>query len=318
MGASRVRQRRPEVARPGEQQVVRTQAKRAYGTLPLQARQVAPRRGLRCIVNDDRLEGNPARALQRGEQQPAIRQSVMGDDDDAERWFHGGRHTRDLSPGETPAAGAKDVEVVLLGTGLFAEELTDLLEVIPGMRLVAYCENHDRTRVGSTLLGLPVVWFEELPSLGDVRAACAITTTRREGYIASVRAMGIGFCQLIHPSAIVAPSVRIGEGVVIGAGAVIGARTTIGDHVVINRGALIGHHVEVDELATIQPGAIVGGAGRVGARAYIALGARVLDRLTVGEGALVAAGAVVTRSVEPHVQVAGVPARVVREGITGR
>jgi acetyltransferase-like isoleucine patch superfamily enzyme len=44
----------------------------------------------------------------------------------------------------------------------------------------------------------------------------------------------------------------------------------------------------------------------------------VLDRLTLGEGALVAAGALVTRSVDPHVQVRGIPARPVAGEFTGR
>jgi sugar O-acyltransferase (sialic acid O-acetyltransferase NeuD family) len=210
------------------------------------------------------------------------------------------------------------MRLVLLGTGLFAEELTDLAAEVPGVEVVAYAENLDRSKAGSTLLERPVVWFEELPALGEVCAVCAITTTRRERYIDEVRSLGIGFGRLVHPSAVVARTAQLGDGVVVGAGVVIGAQTTIGDHVTINRGALIGHHVSVGPLATIQPGAIIGGASEIGPRAYVALGARVLDRMSVGEGALVAAGAVVTRSVEPHVQVRGIPARPVEGEVTGR
>ncbi len=209
-------------------------------------------------------------------------------------------------------------KLVLLGTGLFAEELTDLAEEVAGVEVVAYSENLDPAKAGSSLLGRPVIWFEEIPSLGDVRAVCAITTTARERYIDAVRELGVEFGRLVHPSAVIARSTRLGDGVVIGAGAVIGARTAIGDHVTINRGALIGHHVDVGSLATIQPGAIIGGASRIGPRAYVALGAHVLDRMTVGEGALVAAGALVTRPVEAHVQVRGVPARPVDGEVTGR
>jgi sugar O-acyltransferase (sialic acid O-acetyltransferase NeuD family) len=195
--------------------------------------------------------------------------------------------------------------------------LTDLA-VDAGAEVVAYVENLDRSKAGSTLLGRPIVWFEDLPSLDGVQAVCAITTTQRERYVEAVSALGIGFGRLVHPSAVVARSVRLGAGVVVGAGAVIGAQTTVANHVTINRGALIGHHVEIGPFATIQPGAIVGGAGRIGPRAYVALGARVLDRLEIGDGALVAAGALVTRSVAPNVQVRGVPARPFGERVTGR
>ena len=42
---------------------------------------------------------------------------------------------------------------------------------------------------------------------------------------------------------------------------------------------------------------------------WIGAGAIVLPGVTVGRGSIVAAGAVVTRSIEPHTIVAGVPAR---------
>lgn len=46
---------------------------------------------------------------------------------------------------------------------------------------------------------------------------------------------------------------------------------------------------------------------------WVGTGAVICDGVHVGEGAVVAAGAVVTRDVPPHVVVAGVPARVIRE-----
>jgi len=208
--------------------------------------------------------------------------------------------------------------VVLLGTGLYAEELTDLVAAIDGVELVAYCENLDPDKAGHDIAGRPIVWVDDLPALGDVRAVCAMTTTERESYVEQVGALGIGFTRLVHPSAVVAPSVQLGAGVVVQAGVIIGARTALGDHVMVNRGALIGHHATFGDYATVQPGANIGGATTIGARSYIALGAMVLDRRRVGEGALVGAGALVTRDVEPHVQVMGTPAREVKRGVTGR
>src|SRR5207244_10609014 len=44
--------------------------------------------------------------------------------------------------------GARMNRIVLLGTGLYAEELTDVVDEIEGMELVAYCENLDRSKAG--------------------------------------------------------------------------------------------------------------------------------------------------------------------------
>jgi acetyltransferase EpsM len=207
--------------------------------------------------------------------------------------------------------------LVLLGTGLQAEELADVAEEIDGAEVVAFCENLERSKAGGELLGRPIVWVDDLPGLGDVEAVTAITTTRRERYIEQVRALGVSFGRLVHPRSFVSRSAELGHDVVVQAGAVVAAHTKVGHHVMVSRGALIGHHVTLGDYSTVQPGAIVGGASEVGARAYIALGARLLQRLRIGEGALVGAAALVTRDVEPHTQVIGAPARVVKRGVTG-
>src|SRR5205814_260457 len=54
----------------------------------------------------------------------------------------------------------------------------------------------------------------------------------------------------------------------------------------------------------------------IGDRVWIGLRAIVLKGVTIGDGAVVAASAVVTRDVPPATLVAGVPARVVREGVS--
>jgi acetyltransferase-like isoleucine patch superfamily enzyme len=54
----------------------------------------------------------------------------------------------------------------------------------------------------------------------------------------------------------------------------------------------------------------------IGDHVWIGMGATILKGVTIGDGAIVAAGAVVTRDVPPHALVAGVPGRVIREGVS--
>ena len=83
-------------------------------------------------------------------------------------------------------------------------------------------------------------------------------------------------------------------------------------------GALIGHHTVIGNFVTIQPGANVAGVCHVGEGTYIGMGAIVLDRIRIGAHSVVGAGAVVTKDVPDHVQVVGVPARIVKESVRGK
>jgi serine O-acetyltransferase len=101
----------------------------------------------------------------------------------------------------------------------------------------------------------------------------------------------------IHPAA------PVGSGVFVdhATGLVVGETASIGDDVSILHGVTLGGTGK--ERGRRHP--------QIGRGVLIGAGASILGNITVGEGAKVAAGSVVLKDVEPHVTVAGVPARVV-------
>jgi UDP-2-acetamido-3-amino-2,3-dideoxy-glucuronate N-acetyltransferase len=121
---------------------------------------------------------------------------------------------------------------------------------------------------------------------------------------------------------------RIGAFVEIQRNAVIGARCKISSHTFICEGVtiedecFIGHHVcfinDPYPRATTSGGHMQTESDwtviptRVGRGASIGSGAIILCGITIGECAIVGAGAVVTKNVNPHEIVAGVPARLLR------
>lgn len=90
---------------------------------------------------------------------------------------------------------------------------------------------------------------------------------------------------------------------------------TLGNGVFVARNVYItdsDHHCFFDEKDTeINPSCPVVIEDHV----LIGFGATILKGVTIGEGAVVAAGAVVTKDVPAHCVVAGVPAKVIREGV---
>ena len=206
--------------------------------------------------------------------------------------------------------------LIILGTHAFAEEVADLVGDCDGYELTAFAENWDRSRCSSMLLGLPIVWIEDLPSLIKTHVAvCAIGTTRRSQFIESVTTMGFRFGIVTHPTARVSRTSSVGAGGILSAGVVIASHTNIGAHVIVNRGSLIGHHTTIADYVTISPGANIAGRISIGEGTYIGIGATILNDIRVGNHSVVGAGSVVTRDVPDNVQVLGVPARITKENI---
>jgi acetyltransferase EpsM len=209
--------------------------------------------------------------------------------------------------------------LLVLGTREISQEVAELADHSGRYRTVGFVENMDRERAGTTLVGLPVHWIDDVrPLAGTHVAVCGLSTTKRDRFVDEARQHGLRFATVIHRTAFVPPSATVGEGSIVSAHATIGSYVAIGDHVFVSRGSIVGHNTVLEDYVTVSPGAQIAGMCRVEEAAWISIGAVVIDRITVGAHSVVGAGAVVIRDVPANTQVIGVPARVVKEGIDGR
>jgi sugar O-acyltransferase (sialic acid O-acetyltransferase NeuD family) len=209
--------------------------------------------------------------------------------------------------------------VLILGTRLLAIEVMDLINDMPGFEVAGFVENMDRDRCREPLENLPVFWIDEIAQYASTHVVtCALSTTRRRGFVESAMRLGLEPVTLVHPTARVSNRARLGQGCFVSAGVLIATDTVLGRGVFVNRGARIGHHTSIGEYCTIQPGANIAGAVTIGDATYVGMGAVVIDHRTVGASSIIGAGAVVTSDVADRVLVVGVPARVVKSDIDAK
>jgi UDP-perosamine 4-acetyltransferase len=119
------------------------------------------------------------------------------------------------------------------------------------------------------------------------------------------RQAGFEFINLVHPSAVVSPSVRLGQGVQIMAGAVIQADSNIADNVIINSRALVEHDCVIAAHSHIAPGAVLCGQVTVAEQVFVGAGATVIQGIKMGAGAVVGAGTVVVKDLAAYATVRG-------------
>ncbi len=211
------------------------------------------------------------------------------------------------------------VRVIGLGAGGHAKVVIEALRPAGSYELLGLLDAN-RELWGTEVLGVPVLGGDDL--LGRLYAegvrhafigvgAAAETASRRRLYEATSR-RGFRIISVIHPQAIIGPSVQLGDGPTILAGAVINAASRVGDNVIVNTGAIVEHDCVLGDHVHIATGARLAGGVTVGEGTHIGLGACVRQGIRVGREAIVGSGAVVVDDVVDGVVVTGVPARILK------
>jgi len=119
------------------------------------------------------------------------------------------------------------------------------------------------------------------------------------------------FATLIHPSAIISPTVKIGNGTVIMANTVINSDTCIGHHAIINSGSIIEHDNEIGDFVHVSPNATLTGNVKIDNLVHIGASTTIIPGVHVGEFSIIGAGATVTKNIPANCTAVGIPAKII-------
>ncbi|MBN8668430.1 MAG: acetyltransferase [Chitinophagales bacterium] len=149
----------------------------------------------------------------------------------------------------------------------------------------------------------------------DLHFGVGKTATKKLIYAAFEKSHGLEksmFTNLVHPSLVIASSVKLSTGIYGEPASVLSPFAEVGFGVTINRGVTIGHHTVIGDFVSINPGTHIAGHCHIGNDVLIGMGTSVFDHVSIGEGSVIGGGSVVTKDIPAGVLAYGQPCKVIR------
>lgn len=195
-------------------------------------------------------------------------------------------------------------DVVIFGIGDFGRVAYQYLTHDSAHRVVAFTV-HERYADTESLLGVPVVPFEELeashpPSRYAMFVALGfsrVNLARAEIYEAC-KSRGYELISYVSSRAMHLGDVELGDNCFIFEGNVIQPFVRIGNDVVLWSGNHIGHDVTIHDHVFIASHAVLSGNVTIGDHSFVGVNATFRDGITVAPRCVIGAGALIMKDTE--------------------
>ena len=210
-------------------------------------------------------------------------------------------------------------EVILIGGGGHARQIIEIISARGEYHIVGITDN-DPLKKKMLIDGVPVVGNDEVLyhyfKKGVRRAFISLgsvdDTKARINLHKMLIEIGFELINVIHPSALVSPSVTLGTGNAIMPGSIINAHATLGSNCIINTGAIVEHDCIIQDHVHIATGAKIAGGVTIQEGSHIGLGAVVKQGISIGRHTIIGAGALVLDDVPDKVVCGGIPAKILK------
>lgn len=199
------------------------------------------------------------------------------------------------------------MKVVVLGAGSTAESVASILKNDRNFQLIGYTDRDGKAQ-GKKILGIEVLGshaiLKDLYKQGIRAAVVAIgyDNDLREKYFHEIKDIGFEMINVIHPSALIDPSVELSEGVVVGPGCILSPMVKVDRNTIIESGAIVGADCQIADNVYIGVGCCISGGSFIKRNAFLSAGCSIASFVTVGKNQRVAPGSAVVKNIADAVR----------------
>lgn len=207
-------------------------------------------------------------------------------------------------------------KLIIIGASAGGIELAEYIKEINKREhkwdIIGYFDE-DSTRRGYN--GIPVLgswgWIEK-SDISEYYFICAIGNPENKKRIVTQleKRYNARFCNIIHPTALVASTATLGYGIILSPYSVIQANVILENHIYCGTYTCIGHDSIVKSFTTLNPGTIISGYNVINEMVYFGTGAKTIPNITIGENSTLGAGSVLYTNLESYSTAKGIPAKV--------
>lgn len=204
-------------------------------------------------------------------------------------------------------------KLILIGAGGYAKSVLDSVDIY-NYEIAGFIDEFSQNE---THLGYPILAhsLDELENSKKYVYFISIgNNEKRKIWYDRLNERKLRMINVVDRSAIVSPRAAIGTCCFIGKFAVVNSKALVGDDCIINTRALVEHGCSLDDHVNLSTNTVINGDVKVGEGSFIGSCSVTIGQLSIGKWSTVGAGAVVIHNVRDNVTVAGVPAKVIKEG----
>ena len=204
-------------------------------------------------------------------------------------------------------------KLILIGAGGYAKSVIDSVDIY-NYHIEGFIDEFSQN---AEHLGYPIL-AKSLDLLPDnqkyVYFICIGNNERRKIWYDRLVERKMRIINVVDKSAIVSREAVIGNGCFIGKVAIVNSKANVGNDCIINTRALVEHGCTVQDHVNLSTNSVINGDVCVGEGSFVGSCSVTIGQLQIGKWSTVGAGAVVIKPVGDGVTVAGVPAKVIKQG----